>query len=101
MLPARIERLSGEIFRIKIIICNKISGVRNKFGGMQVADSRGEDLEAELARVHAMLTLNSKVYKVFIYNCTFILTSLYYFCRFSTLVLGFWTRFVFLFAGFF
>lgn len=46
---------------------------------MQVSDgeriTRGEDLEAELARVHAMLALNSKVYKVFIYNCTFILDS--------------------------
>lgn len=27
----------------------------------------GEDLEAELARVHAMLAHNSKVYKVFVY----------------------------------
>ncbi|KAG7309321.1 hypothetical protein JYU34_005266 [Plutella xylostella] len=44
----------------KDAIENLLSGVRNKFSGMQVADSRGEDLEAELARVHAMLTLNSK-----------------------------------------
>lgn len=39
-----------------------LTGVRTKFGSMQMeAGGRGEqDLEAELARVHAMLALNSK-----------------------------------------
>lgn len=58
----------------KLVYLNELffTGVRSKFGSMQVETaSRGEqDLEAELARVHAMLALNSKVYKVFMSTCT-------------------------------
>lgn len=63
-----------------------ISGVRGKLDSVPRGDlpprmannppptqASGASLEAELARVHAMLAHNSKVYKVFVYTCTFIL----------------------------
>lgn len=44
-----------------------IKGVRNKLDTVKCeAPLPADGLEAELARVHAMLAHNSKVYKVFI-----------------------------------
>lgn len=54
---------------------NSFLGVRTKLDSVGVSEkvsTTNPGLEAELARVHAMLAHNSKVYKVFVYNALII-----------------------------